>query len=71
MHFRSIKKGTIVVIRMPEGDRQGRALREEGGAWILEGDLVATPANVVRFVRGAAGKPAEGPPTTGRGSSAS
>jgi len=70
MHFRSIKKGVVVVIRTPEGDRQGKALREEDGTWILEGNLVATPANVVRFVtsrRGAAGTSAEVPPSTDQG----
>jgi hypothetical protein len=67
MHFRAIKRGTRVVIRTPEGEKEGKALRKEGDTWLLEGDLVATPANVVRFVtrsrRGAAGAPGA-PPTT-------
>jgi hypothetical protein len=64
VHFNSIRRGTVVVIRTTAGDVEGRALRKEGDTWILENNLIATPANVVRFVsrpRGAAGT--EGQPT--------
>jgi hypothetical protein len=49
MHFNSIRRGTIVVVRTAEGDFEGKALRKEGDTWLLENNLRATPANVVRF----------------------
>lgn len=49
MHFAAIKKGTVVVVRTAAGEQEGKALRQEDGVWYLEGDLIATPANVVRF----------------------
>ena len=51
MHFNSIRRGTVVVIRTTAGDVEGRALRKEGDTWILENNLIATPANVVRFAK--------------------
>lgn len=59
MHFDSIRRGMIVVIRTAAGDFEGKALQKEDDTWLLENNYRATPANVVRFVksrRGAAGK---------------